>query len=242
MRWLRSLAFNVLFFVWAFVPTLIMLWIILLPKKSVYFWIRAWQNGLGLIERYVMGIRYQVVGRKYIPKGACIIAAKHESVWETCKLHVLFGDPAIVFKEELTRVPIWGWYAKASGMIPIDRGGRTKTLTKMMSAARKASAEGRRIVIFPQGTRVAPHVRKPYKVGVAALYQELKIPIVPMALNSGLFWPKGKFLKASGKITVEFLPPIAPGLSRSEMMRELENRLETASDRLAKEKNTRFTD
>jgi 1-acyl-sn-glycerol-3-phosphate acyltransferase len=233
MKFLRSAIFNALFFIWAFVPTLFMVWIVFLPKKSLFFWIIFWQKGLGLIEKYVAGISYKVIGEKNIPAGACIIASKHESAWETCKLHVLFGDPAIVLKEELTRVPIWGSYAKASGMIPIDRSGRSKTLTKMMDAAKKAVSSGRKIVIFPQGTRVPPLVKKPYKSGVAALYQELNIPVVPMALNSGVFWPKGKFIKRAGVITIEFLPPIPAGLPRAEMMRRLETSLEEASDRLA---------
>jgi 1-acyl-sn-glycerol-3-phosphate acyltransferase len=233
MIWLRSLAFNFLFFFWVLVPTFLMMWIIPLQKKSVFYWLYFWQSGLAWIERNVAGIHYQVLGRKNIPDGPCIIASKHESAWETCKLHLLFGDPAIVLKEELTRVPIWGWYARASGVIPVDRQGRTKALTRMMAAARKASMDRRKIVIFPQGTRVAPGVRKPYKSGVAALYKELNLPIVPMALNSGLFWPKGKFLKKPGLITIEFLSPIPPDLPRQDMMRELESRLEAASDRLA---------
>ncbi|NTU76922.1 MAG: 1-acyl-sn-glycerol-3-phosphate acyltransferase [Alphaproteobacteria bacterium] len=231
--WLRSLAFNALFIFWAAVPTFLMVWIVLLPKRQLFFWIRTWQNGLGWIERNVAGIHYQVLGRENLPEGACIIAAKHQSAWETCKLHVLFGDPAIVLKEELTHVPVWGWYARASGMIPVDRGGRTKALTKMMAAARAAKAKGLKIVIFPQGTRVPVGERKPYKSGVAALYKELNLPIVPMAVNSGLFWPKNTFIKKPGLITIELLPPIPAGLPRPDMMRQLEEKLEGASDRLA---------
>ncbi len=230
---LRSLAFNVAFFGWTFLLCFGLLWFLLLPKRMLFYGIRFWQKHLSWIERNIGGIHYRIIGFENVPKGACIIAAKHQSAWETCKLHLMFYDPAIVLKEELLRLPVWGWYAKRSGMIPIDRGGRTKTLTRMMEAARQASVDGRKIVIFPQGTRLPPGVRKPYKVGVAALYQELQLPIVPMALNSGLFWPKGSFIKKPGLITIEFLPPIPAGLPRTEMMRRLFDKLEAASDRLA---------
>ncbi len=231
--WVRSLVFVVLFFGWTFILQIALLWTLVMPKKVLFWCIHRWQTQLGWLERNIVGIDYRVIGRGNIPEGACIIAAKHESAWETCKLHVLFGNPAIVLKEELERVPIWGWYGKATGVIPIDRGSGGKALVKMKKAAQERAAEGRKIVIFPQGTRLLPGVRKPYKVGVAALYQELNLPVVPMALNSGLFWPKTRFIKTPGTITIEFLPPIPPGLTRSEMMRELETRLEAASDRLA---------
>jgi 1-acyl-sn-glycerol-3-phosphate acyltransferase len=145
---------------------------------------------------------------------------------------VLFHDPAIVLKKELLRIPIWGWYLQRSGMIPIDRGGAAKALAGMMAAAHKAVAENRKIVIFPQGTRTAPGEQRPYKSGVAALYQELNLPVVPMALNSGLLWPKNSFMKKPGVITIEFLPPIAPGLARSEFMTRLKDALESAADQL----------
>jgi 1-acyl-sn-glycerol-3-phosphate acyltransferase len=144
----------------------------------------------------------------------------------------LFNDPAIVLKKELLNIPIWGWYLRRSGMIPIDRAGKTKALSDMMEAAHKAAAAGRKIVIFPQGTRLPPTEWKPYKSGVAALYQELNLPVVPMTLNSGLFWPKHSFIKKPGAITVQFLPPILPGLSRDVMMERLKTELEAATKKL----------
>ncbi len=161
---LRSLALNVAFFGWTFFLCFGLLWFLLLPKRMLFYGIRFWQNHLSWIERNIGGIRYQVIGLEHIPEGACIIAAKHQSAWETCKLHLMFYDPAIVLKEELLRLPVWGWYAKRSGMIPIDRGGRSKTLTRMMEAARQAKADGRNSIIFPQGTRLIPGDKKPYKV------------------------------------------------------------------------------
>jgi 1-acyl-sn-glycerol-3-phosphate acyltransferase len=127
-----------------------------------------------------------------------------------------------------------GWWMSRSGSIPIDRSARAKSISEMTRCARQAAADGRPIVIFPEGTRAAPGESRPYKSGVAALYQDLNIPIVPMALNSGLLWPKNSFIKKRGTITVEFLPPIPPGLSRDDMMQKLRDVLEPAALRLLK--------
>lgn len=233
MLWVRSVLFTLAFAFWAFVPAVAFLWVLVCPRKVVFAAVRFWQSGFAFLARVILGLKFEVVNRHYVPEGACIIAAKHESAYETCILNVLFGDPAIVLKKELTYVPIWGWYAKASGLIPIDRKAGAKALATMMAAARRAREEGRKIVIFPQGTRLLPGVRKPYKVGVAGLYKELALPVVPMAVNSGLFWPKGAFLKKPGTVVIEFLPPIPAGLARSVFLRRLESELETASDRIA---------
>ena len=233
LMWVRSVLFSFVFMFWALVPTALLIWIVLLPKAQLVKIIGFWQSGVMWLAKVMVGIDYKIVGWENVPKGACIIAAKHQSAYETCMLHVLFGDPAIVLKKELTRIPIWGWYAKASGLIPIDRKGGVKALALMKKACDDAVKAGRKIVIFPQGTRIKPGVKKPYKVGVVALYQDLELPVVPVALNSGLFWPKDSWLKKSGTVTVEFLPPIPAGLSRSQMMRRLESDIETASNRLA---------
>jgi len=231
--WVRSLLFNIFFVFWTIVPTILFLWVLLLKQETVFATVTYWQKTLAWFEKKIAGIDYRIVGAEHLPEGACIIASKHQSAWETCKLNVLFGNPSIVLKKELTYIPIWGWFAKASGLIPIDRKAGVKALSIMMRAARAAVAANRKIVIFPQGTRVRPGLHKPYRVGVAGLYQELGIPVVPMAVNSGLFWPKGSFLKKPGTITIAFLPPIQPGLSRSAFMRELQTQLEAASDKLA---------
>jgi len=224
---LRSFFFNCLFFLFVAISSIAFLWILLLPDRSFFAWILGWQHCVEWMERNILGLRSRVIGRENVPDGPCIIAAKHQSAWETLRLNILFYNPAIVLKKELVLLPIWGWYARRCGMIPIDRGGGAIALMRMMDAARRAKEEGRKIVIFPQGTRVPPGERKPYKSGIAALYKELNLPIVPMTVNSGLFWPKGAFIKKPGVITVEFLPPIPPGLPRQEMMRILESRLET---------------
>lgn len=232
MIFLRSLIFNLALYGSTAIMCFLMIWVLPLPRNYVLKVVHLWLSQIAWIERNIGGITYRVVGREHVPEGACIIAAKHQSAWETFKLHVLFGDPAIVLKKELLSIPIWGWYLKASGMIPIDRGGRSKALSAMMDTAHKAANAGRKIVIFPQGTRIPPGQEKPYKSGVAALYQELNIPIVPMALNSGLLWGKNSFIKKPGIITVEFLPSIPPGLPRDQMMEKLKTELEAATARL----------
>lgn len=233
IQWIRSLLFSFVFAFWTLVPTALVVWVVWLPQPYLLKTIRIWQSGVMWLAKVIVGIKFRVVGWEHVPDGSCIIAAKHQSAYETCLLHVLFGDPAIVLKKELTRIPIWGLFAKYSGLVPIDRKGGAKSLAIMKKACDDAVQAGRKIVIFPQGTRVAPGVKKPYKVGVVALYQDLGLPVVPVALNSGLFWPKTGWLKHAGTVTIEFLPPIPAGLSRSQMMRRLEHDVETASARLA---------
>jgi 1-acyl-sn-glycerol-3-phosphate acyltransferase len=232
MIWLRSLVFNGILYGITVVMCFLLIWTLALPRRMMLWVVHLWLLQIVWVERYIGGITYQVLGREHVPPGACIIAAKHQSAWETFKLHLLFGDPAIVLKKELLTIPIWGWYLQRSGMIPIDRAAGAGALFGMMIAAHKACDDGRKIVIFPQGTRIAPGEQRPYKNGVAVLYQELNLPVVPMALNSGLFWPKNSFVKRPGIITIEFLPPIPPGLPREEMIGRLKNELEVATERL----------
>jgi len=238
--WLRSLALNIALYGWTTVLCFALIWALLLPRRQMTAVVRLWLSHLEWIERHIGGISYRVVAHEHVPQGACIIAAKHQSAWETFKLHLLFHDPAIVLKKELLNIPIWGWYVRRAGMVPIDRARGTQALSRMMKAAHKAAGQERKIVIFPQGTRVAPGDFKPYKSGVADFYQELHLPVVPMAVNSGLLWGKNSFIKKPGTITVEFLPPIPPGLPRDEFMMRLKDQLEAATDKLLQEKAIRI--
>ena len=232
MKYLYSLWFSIVFYGANIVMPLSMIWSLLLPRRAVFWAVMVWLTVVAWVEKYLCGISFRVIGREHIPPGACIVAAKHQSEWETFKLHILLGDVAIVLKKELLRIPVIGWYMARSGSIGIDRGGRTAAIAGMVKAAKAAAAEGRRIVIFPEGTRASPGEQRPYKSGVAALYQELNLPVVPMALNSGVLWPRNSFFKKPGVVTVEFLPPIPPGLSREDMMQRLRDELEPAALRL----------
>jgi len=235
MAFLSSLFFNVVFFIVNIIVGLTLSVSLLLPRKYIVKATGLWLSAEAFIEKYIGGLTYKVVGKSNLPKGAFIVASKHQSEWETYKMHLLLKDPAIVLKRELLRIPVVGWFMARTGGIPIDRKACVKAIMIMLTAARSAAAEGRPIVIFPEGTRVKVGESRRYKAGIAALYQDLKIPVVPMALNSGLFWPKNSFMKKRGMITVEFLPPIPPGLPREDMMRRLHDVLEPATDRLIAE-------
>ena len=229
---LRSLAFNLIFYVWTALFCIAISWTLLMPRKVMMWAVMQYLHSLHWIERLVLRLDYTVIGQEHVPDGTFLLAAKHQSTWETMKLHMLVGDPAVILKRELMFIPLWGWYAAKARMIPVHRGGRSKAIASIVAGSRRVAAEGRPVVIFPQGTRTAAGSYRPYRIGVAALYEELSLPVVPMALNSGVFWPRHKFMKRPGTITVEFLPPIPPGLDRDVFLKRLEDELETATDRL----------
>jgi 1-acyl-sn-glycerol-3-phosphate acyltransferase len=232
MNTMRGAAFSIVFPAWTALCCLVLGVATFLPRKSVLAPAMFWVRSVAWIERHVLGLDYRVIGMENLPREtSCIVAAKHQSTFETMKLHLLLNDPAIVLKKELLSIPIWGRFLKTTGMIPIDRGAGRQALTTMIAAAERAKAENRPIVIFPQGTRVAPGARRSYKPGVIVLYQELGLPIVPLALNSGVFWPRSG-AKRGGVVTFSFLPPIEPGLDPAMALKLLEQRLESESDRL----------
>jgi 1-acyl-sn-glycerol-3-phosphate acyltransferase len=168
-------------------------------------------------------------------RGALLVAAKHQSVWETFTLLTLFDDPAYVFKRELQWIPVFGWYAWKSRMIPVDRGARGGAMAGMIARAREEFARGRQIIIFPEGTRTAPGAPPTYKSGVGQIYAACGVPCLPVALNSGLYWPRRKFLRYPGTIVLEVLDPIPPGLERAEFAERLEREIEGAVTRLTAE-------
>ena len=232
MQHLRSLAFSVIFPLWTGLCCIVLAFGTLLPRKGALAMALAWVRSVAWIERHVLGLNYRVIGRENLPShGAFIVAAKHQSTFETMKLHLILNDPAIVLKKELLRIPIWGRYLKQTGMIPIDRGAGRRAVGNMLTASEQAMADGRPSVIFPQGTRVPAGAKRSYKSGVAALYQQLDLPILPLALNSGLFWPKNG-MKHGGTVTFSFLPPIEPGMEADAVLALLEDRLESETNRL----------
>ncbi len=230
---LRSLVFNLAFYSWTTLACLIGLPVLLLPRVWVVAYARSWERGIQLLLRWLVGLEHELRGQALLPSGPAIYAFKHQSAWETMVIHLLLPDPAIALKRELTWIPLFGWFLIRTGMIRIDRGAGSQALRSLLKGAEAAAARGSPIVIFPEGTRVAPGATGPYHPGVAALYGKLGLPVVPVALNSGLFWRRRGFLKRPGRITVEFLEPIAPGLDRRRFMAVLAERLETASRRLA---------
>jgi 1-acyl-sn-glycerol-3-phosphate acyltransferase len=196
---------------------------------------RFWAQCVLALAKAIVGLDGEIRGIEHLPPGGCLIAMKHQSAWDALILPVVLGDPAVVIKRELLWLPFYGWYAARAGSITIDRRGGAGALRRMVAAARQAVAAARPIVIFPEGTRTAPGQRLTYQPGVAALYQALAVPLVPAAVNSGLYWGRRSFVKRPGRIVLEFLPPIPPGLPRQQVMRELETRIETATAALERE-------
>ena len=228
----RSLFYTVVFNVFTFLCCLVLLWLLAVPRARMMAVVHWYMRSLKWLERTILGLDYRVLGQEHLPAGPCIVAAKHQSLWETMTLHLLVPDPAVVLKQELVDLPLWGWYARRAGMIGVRRGGGAPAIRSMVEAAEAPVAAGRPLIIFPQGTRTAPGLWRRYRGGVAALYDALELPVVPLALNSGMFWGRRRFLKHPGTITLAFLPPIPPGLPPAEMMHRLVDRLETATDAL----------
>ncbi|MEL0013355.1 MAG: lysophospholipid acyltransferase family protein, partial [Alphaproteobacteria bacterium] len=203
------------------------------PPRLLLAYSRFWVRTSLWLLRITVGLTHEVRGREHIPGGPALFAVKHQSAWDTLTINLIVRDAAVVLKRELTWIPVFGWCLLRSRQIAIDREGGMSALRTMVAEARARLAEGRPIVIFPEGTRVAPGTRRPYHAGVAALNAALgDVPVVPVALNSGLFWPRRSLKLRSGIITVEFLPPISPDLPRHAFSGALENAIEGATDRL----------
>ncbi len=241
MTALRCLIFNFLFYlVWTPFVCISMLPALLMPRGCAVWVSWLYQKGAHILEKYILGLDYEIRGEQYrpAPGTSCLIGCKHESAYETMKLYLLFNDPAIILKKELLSLPLFGWFLKKVGTIAIDRGNRADAVNSLFTGAHRVKDQKRPIVIFPQGTRVTIDTsteQKPYKNGIGKLYVELNMPIVPVAINSGVFWPKNAFWKKPGKAVFEFLPPIEPGLSLADVMKKLESTIEPASKRLAEE-------
>jgi 1-acyl-sn-glycerol-3-phosphate acyltransferase len=233
MTALRSLLFNFFFYGWTVLCVVIGLPLLFGPRSGIYYLGRFWARPILAALALLCGLRHEVRGRENLPEGAVLIAAKHQSAWDTIIFSIVLWDHSFVLKRELMWVPLFGLYLASAGLIAVDRKGGAKALKKMVAAARRAATLGRPIVIFPEGTRVAPGQHRPYQPGVAALYGQVGLPVVPVALNSGLFWRRRGFLKHPGTITLEFLPPIAPGLPRKVFLARLEEAIEGRSRALA---------
>lgn len=232
MNVLRSLLFNLLFFAGGSLLLAAVVPGLLLPRAACVHLATLWHSYVLFSLRITCGITSEVRGREYLPREPCLIACKHQSAWETFMLPTIIHDAGFVLKRQLLRIPVFGWYLMKLGMIPIDRAGGAWALRSMVEKTRRILGQGRSVVIFPEGTRTPPGKRRPYLPGVAALYLHLNVPVVPVALNSGLHWGRRAFVKRPGRIVLEFLPPIPAGLPRRQFMRELEASIETASARL----------
>jgi 1-acyl-sn-glycerol-3-phosphate acyltransferase len=231
----RSLLFNLLFYVTTTLFVVLGSPLLFAPRS----WAMAALAVHGRFElwllKVIVGTKLEVRGAEKLPKGACLVASKHQSAWETFALIPLFRDPALLMKRELFWIPFHGWFSKKFEMIPVDRDKGPAALRGMLREAKKRAADGREIIIFPEGTRRAPGAPPDYKTGVVLLYDALGVPCVPVALNSGVFWPRRSLIRRPGTIVVEFLDPIPPGLPKAEFLTRLTDAIETASNRLLAE-------
>lgn len=237
---LRSLVFNALFYVntalWliAALPTFFM------PYRAIIEVAKAWGRCNRTLTRMVAGIDYEIRGAEKIPRGPVIVAAKHQSAWETFALLPLFDNPTFIIKRELQWIPIFGWFTIKGRMVPVQRGAGSQTLNNMIERARIELSRNRQLVIFPEGTRRAPGAEPRYKYGVAQLYAAEGVPCIPIALNSGLFWPRRSLRRNPGTILVEVLDPIAPGLDKDVFLERLKSEIETATAGLIAESQAKL--
>lgn len=232
--YLRSAIFFLWFALVSAAICIVFLPALILPRKITVWMSRRWSalNFWGL--RVIAGVAYEVRGTR--PANGMLVAAKHMSMWDTMALYLVLDDPAVVLKSGLLWIPFYGWYVRKAGSIAINRDGKGSAVRRMVNAAKRVIAEGRSILIFPEGTRKKPGAAPDYKPGVAALYNQLGVACVPAALNSGLFWTG--FIKRPGLIVLEFLEPIPPGLRSRDFMKVLEERIETATAHLVAECRT----
>lgn len=232
MRAIRALAYTLYFYVTISLWMLAASPFLLVPGDTLWRIFNAWARFNVASLRVIVGTRLEVRGLEHIPDGAALIVAKHQSAFETVSLFHYFQRPTYILKRELMRLPLIGQFITRLGMIPVDRGGGQVALRAMLENARAVLNEGRHIIIFPEGTRRVPGAPPAYKHGVVHLYRELGVPVVPVALNSGLFWPRKGIARYPGTIVVEFLPPIEPGLPGDAFFGRLVSQIETHSDAL----------
>lgn len=230
---LRSILFNTLFYA-SLILQMILLspYYFLAPRKKAFAIPKNWARSNHWLMEKVVGTTFTVEGLENIPAGGYILAPKHQSLWDTYALLPWLDDPVYILKRELMWIPIFGWYVARQKMIPVDRGARGKVMVKVMERAKEEMAAGRQLIIYPEGTRRPAGAEPAYKYGIARIYRDLDVPVVPVAMHPGLFWPRRKFLRFPGHFKVRILPPIEPGLDPDVFYETLVEKLEKASDEL----------
>lgn len=232
---LRSIAFNFAFYVLFFVLMIVGLPCLLLPRRFGMVLVRTWARASLAMLGAICGMRVEFRRLDLMPRGGAVLAVKHQSFLETIALVTVVEDFAYVLKKELANIPFFGWYVRATGQIALDRGLGAGALPRLQKLVREKLALERQVIIFPEGTRRPVGVAPVYKSGVAALCATSRVPCTPVAVNTGLFWPRHSFKRRPGTVVIEFLPPIAPGLDKREFMRALTNAIEPATNALVAE-------
>jgi 1-acyl-sn-glycerol-3-phosphate acyltransferase len=235
MFFLRSLFFNILYALWMpligivlYVPALF------IPRVGSHWVGRAWAQGVVFLLHYIMGIRYEIKGAEHLQRhGAALYAVKHLSAWETVMFWIFVDTPVYVLKQELTKMPVFGYYLrKKIACIAIDRSAGSSAIRTLISGTKLQLAAGRQVIIFPEGTRRNVGDAPDYHSGISAIYNTLKVPVIPVAHNAGLFWSRNAFIKKPGTITIEFLPPIEAGMERDAFMQRLQDTIENNTNSL----------
>jgi 1-acyl-sn-glycerol-3-phosphate acyltransferase len=229
---LGSLAFSVWMPVTAVVMT-IFGFPLMATKSGARLFARNWGRVILFGLKVFCGLDYRVEGREHMPMGPALIAAKHQSTWETIGLLVCLPNPIFILKKELLAVPVFGWWAARAGFIGIDRNDGARALKTMIQKARDVIAEGQQIIIFPEGSRIPVGERTDYQPGVYALYRALDVPCVPVAHNAGQFWLNGSLQRETGVISVKFLPALQGKMARQDFLGRLQREIDGTSERLA---------
>jgi 1-acyl-sn-glycerol-3-phosphate acyltransferase len=229
---IRSLLFSALFYAWSVLVAVGCTPLLLGPASWTQAMFHVWGRGIVVLLRLCCDIRVEVRGREHMPKGAALVAPKHQCMFDVFSQFTWLPASCFVMKKELMWIPWFGWYARKVKMIVVDREGHSNAMRKLIRDATERFAEGRQVVIFPEGTRKAPGETPDYKPGIAGLYREIDVPVHPVATNAGVHWPAHGLLRKPGTIVFQYLEPIPPGLKRAEFMRILQDRIEAASTRL----------
>lgn len=233
MTALRSFLFNLAFYVNLVVQMIVLSPVFFLLKRKAAWRIpKNWVRSNHWLQGKIAGTTFEVEGLENIPEGGYILAPKHQSFWDAYALLPWLDDPVYILKRELMWIPLFGWYVAKMRMIPVDRGARGKVMMAVLERAKAEMATGRQLIIYPEGTRRPPGAAPDYKFGIARIYGDLDVPVVPVAMHPGLFWPRRKFLRLPGHFKVRILPPIPPGLKRDVFFERLIRETEAASDEL----------
>jgi 1-acyl-sn-glycerol-3-phosphate acyltransferase len=235
MQLVRSALFNALFYLNLVLCMLVLSPLFLAPRAWAMWGLKQWARSSIWLLRVIAGTRLEIRGRENIPTGPAMVAAKHQSLFETFAVLPFLADPAIVLKRELMLIPLFGWFAGKFRMLPVDRGAGATALRRLVARAAEAVREARQVLIFPEGTRRPPGAPPAYRPGATALYRQLGVPCVPLALNSGLYWPRRKFMRYPGTIIFEFLAPIPPGLPKEQFAQALQQAIEEKTAELIRE-------
>jgi 1-acyl-sn-glycerol-3-phosphate acyltransferase len=228
----RSIVFNLAFYLVLFVYLIVALPTLAMPRGALIALVKNWSRMNFRLLRWICHIDYEVIGAEKIGHGPLLVASKHQSLWETFALMTVFDDPAYILKRELIWIPFFGWCAWKAQMIPVVRGAGSQALADMTKRAKTEVDRNRQLIIFPEGTRRAPGAEPKFKFGVAHLYSEIGVPCLPVALNSGIFWPRRSFRRYPGTIKVEILDPIAPGMDKQAFFARVQSDIESATARL----------